>query len=65
MLPVLVLLIQAPAPRADSIIIAAVRAAAAREPVEAMGGLHPTVPVRDIRLLDIDGDGKPEAFALK
>jgi hypothetical protein len=57
----LLILAQTPVPRADS-IIAAVRAAAEREPVEAMGGLHPTVSVKDVRLLDIDGDGKPEAF---
>jgi len=39
-----------------------VRAAVEHEPVEAMGDLRPHVPVRDIRLLDIDGDGRPEAF---
>jgi hypothetical protein len=59
---VLILLVQAPAQPADSAIIAAVRAAAEREPVEAMGPLRPQVPVKDVRLLDVDGDGEPEAF---
>ncbi len=62
MFTLLFILAQAPAPRADSTIIAAVRAAVEHEPVEAMGDLRPHVPVRDIRLLDIDGDGRPEAF---
>src|SRR5258708_18804636 len=50
------------AARADSSISGAVRAAVEHEPVEAMGDLRPHVPVKDIRLLDIDGDGRPEAF---
>jgi hypothetical protein len=60
----LILLAQAPASPADSTIIAAVRAAAEREPIEAMRPLSPHVPVKDVRLLDIDGDGRPEAFVL-
>src|SRR5258708_23551889 len=62
MFTLLLILAQAPAPRADSSTTAAVRAAVAPEPVDAMGDLRPHVPVKDIRLLDIDGDGRPEAF---
>lgn len=62
MLAILFAIVQAPAPPTDSAIIAAVRAAAEREPVEAMRPLRPQVSVKDIRLLDIDGDGRPEAF---
>jgi hypothetical protein len=39
-----------------------VRAAAEREPVEAFGTVAGFVRVRDIALLDVDGDGSPEAF---
>ena len=49
------------APRQDTTIVAAVRAAAAREPVEAFKEEQGLVPVWDVRLLDIDGDGSPEA----
>jgi len=65
MLPVflsLLLLVQAPRVAPDSTIIAAVRVAAEHEPVEAFGNLPGFVRVRDIVLLDVDGDGVPEAF---
>jgi len=48
--------------RQDTTIVAAVRAIAAREPVEAFKTEKGLVPVRDIQLLDVDGDGSPEAF---
>ena len=50
------------APRQDTTIVAAVRAKAAGEPVEAFKAEQGLVPVHDIQLLDIDGDGSPEAF---
>ena len=43
-------------------IIAAVRAAAEHEPIEVFGNAKGSVRIRDIRLLDADGDGSPEAF---
>lgn len=43
-------------------IVAAVRAAAEREPVEVFGGAKGSVRIRDVRLLDVNGDGSPEAF---
>ena len=61
-LPALLLLLQTPAPPSDTMTLAAVRAAAEREPVEAFGNAPGLVRVRDIVLLDIDGDGSPEAF---
>jgi hypothetical protein len=60
----LVLALQTPASTLDSTIISAVRAVAEHEPVEAFGKrVGPGfVPVREIVLLDADGDGAPEAF---
>jgi hypothetical protein len=58
----LLLLVQAPRVAPDSTIVAAVRVAAEHEPVEAFGNLPGVVRVRDIVLLDVDGDGVPEAF---
>ncbi len=46
----------------DTTVVGAVRATAEREPVEAFGQVAGFVRVRDIALLDIDGDGSPEAF---
>ena len=46
----------------DSTIVAAVRAVASREPVEAFKDETGFVPVRGIQLLDVDQDGAPEAF---
>jgi hypothetical protein len=46
----------------DTTIIAAVRATATRERVEVFKTEKGLVPVRDIQLLDVDGDGSPEAF---
>jgi len=43
-------------------IIAAVRAAAEREPIEVFGNARGSVRIHDVRLLDVDGDGSPEAF---
>jgi hypothetical protein len=57
----LLLILQTPVP-SDTTIVSAVRAAAEREPVEAYGNAPGLVRVRDIVLLDIDGDGSPEAF---
>jgi len=48
--------------RQDTTVVAAVRAMAARDPVEAFKTEKGLVPVRDIQLLDVDGDGSPEAF---
>jgi hypothetical protein len=62
MLLTVLLLAQAPAVATDSTIVAAVRAAAEHEPVEAFGKTPGFVGVRDIVLLDVDGDGAPEAF---
>lgn len=50
------------APSQDTTVVAAVRAMAAREPVEAFTNERGVVPVHDIQLLDVDGDGSPEAF---
>lgn len=50
------------APRQDTTVVAAVRAAAVRERVQAFKDEQGLVPVHDIQLLDIDGDGSPEAF---
>jgi len=61
MTEVLLLLALAQAPR-DSVIASAARLAAGREPVEAVPQRRGTVMVRDVRLLDVDGDGRPEAF---
>ena len=58
----LLLLVQAPRVAPDSTIVATVRVAAEHEPVEALGNLPGAVRVRDIVLLDVDGDGVPEAF---
>jgi len=57
-----VLLALAAAPSQDTTIIAAVRAAVEREPIEVFGNVKGSVRIRDIRLLDVDGDGSPEAF---
>ena len=54
----LLIAIQAP----DSTVLAGVRAAVEREPIEAFGAERGAVQVRGIQLLDIDGDGTPEAF---
>src|SRR5881409_4371926 len=43
-------------------MVHAVRAAAEREPVEAFGNARGLVSVRGIALLDITGDGSPDAF---
>ena len=56
------LLLQALISSSDSATIAAVRAQAEREPVEAIGDRPGLVRVRDVRLLDVNGDGHPEAF---
>jgi len=56
------LLFQAMLAPTDSAAIAAVRAQAEREPVEAIGGRPGHVSIREIRLLDVNGDGYPEAF---
>ena len=48
--------------RQDTIIVAAVRATATREPVEIFKTEKGLVSVHDIQLLDVDGDGSPEAF---
>ena len=50
------------AARQDTTIVAAVRAVATREPVEAFKSGPGLVRVRDIQLLDVDDDGSPEAF---
>ena len=49
-------------PRQDTTLITAVRAVVEREPVEVFGSVKGSVRVRGIQLLDIDGDGSPEAF---
>lgn len=54
-------LIQAPLSARDS-VITAVRAAAEQEPVEGFSDIPGLVRVRDIVLLDVNGDGAPEAF---
>jgi len=46
----------------DTSVINAVRAAAQREPVETFGDVKGSFRVREIQLLDADGDGTPEAF---
>jgi hypothetical protein len=46
----------------DTSVVAVVRAATEREPVEAFGTAAGFVRVRDIALLDVDGDESPEAF---
>ncbi len=46
----------------DTSIVNAVRAAAEREPVETFGDAKGSFRVREIQLLDVDGDGAPEAF---
>jgi len=46
----------------DTSIIAAVRSAAAHEPIEVFGGVRHDIRVRAVQLLDVDGDGSPEAF---
>ena len=46
----------------DAATIAAVRAAAEREPIETFERARGSVRVRDIRLLDVDRDGSAEAF---
>jgi hypothetical protein len=43
-------------------IIATVRTAAEREPIEVFGNAKGSVRIRDVRLLDVDGDGSLEAF---
>jgi len=43
-------------------MIAAVHAAAEHEPIEVFGNAKGSVRIRDVRLLDVDGDGSPEAF---
>jgi hypothetical protein len=43
-------------------LVALVRAAAEREPVEVFKVLKTPMRVRGIQLLDVDGDGTPEAF---
>jgi len=48
--------------RQDTTIVTAARAKAAGEPVEAFKDERGLVPVHDVQLLDIDGDGAPEAF---
>ena len=48
--------------RQDTTIVTAARAKAAGEPVEAFKTEQGLVPVLDVQLLDIDGDGAPEAF---
>lgn len=62
MLLTCVLAVSLLSPRQDTTIVATVRATAAREPVEAFKAEQGRVPVHDIQLLDIDGDGSPEAF---
>ena len=57
---ILVLLLSQEA--ADSTVIAAVRAAVMRAPVGAFRADSAGARIRDISLLDIDGDGAPEAF---
>jgi hypothetical protein len=62
MVAVVMLLLQSAALPRDSAIAAAARSIAALEPVEAVAQTRGTVLVRDVRVLDIDGDGRPEAF---
>ena len=58
----LLALAQVAGPPLDTTIINVVRAAVEREPVEAFGRAPGLVHVREIVLLDVDGDGAPEAF---
>lgn len=46
----------------DSAFVAAVRHAVANEPIEVFGRDTGHVSISGVTLLDIDGDGKPEAF---
>lgn len=58
--PLVLVALLAPLPQ-DSVIVA-VRAAAEREPIEAFGDTRGSAKIREVRLLDVDGDGAPEAF---
>ena len=46
----------------DTAFVAAVRHAVATEPIEVFGSDTGHVSISGVTLLDIDGDGKPEAF---
>jgi len=62
MIVAMLLLMQSAVSPADSAAIAAVRAEAEQEPVEAFGEATGHVSIGSIEVADVDGDGYPEAF---
>jgi hypothetical protein len=62
MLSTLTLLAQIANPQFDTTAVNAIRTAAEREPVEAFAGAPGFVRVLQVAWLDVNGDGKPEAF---